>query len=315
MSEVSGKKVQLVTVDEEIEGQRLDNFLLRALKGVPRSYIYKIVRKGEVRVNKGRTSVKYRLNCGDIVRIPPVRMTAPQQQTPFPALQKKLENVILHQDKQLIVLNKPSGMAVHGGSGVSFGVIETLRSMRPDEKHLELAHRLDRETSGCLIITRRRQALKMIHELQRQDRIEKKYLALVYGNWGKKTSIRIDAPLKKNTLKGGERMVQVDPAGKQALTYFKVLEKFADAMLVEATLVTGRTHQIRVHLAHAGTPIIGDLKYGDDYANRLYRQKGLHRLFLHAHQLSFTHPDNGKVMSFHAPMDDELDSILTVLRA
>lgn len=305
----------MVTIDSEFEGQRLDNYLLRMLKGVPRSLVYKIVRKGEVRVNKGRTNVKYRLQAGDIVRIPPVRQTPTQNQTVFPALQNRLRDAVLFEDKQLLVLNKPTGMAVHGGSGVSFGVIETLRSMRPDEQHLELAHRLDRETSGCLIITRRRAALKMIHDLQRQNKIEKKYLALVYGNWGRKTQIRIDAPLQKNTLRGGERMVQVDPAGKQALTLFKVVEKLGDAMLVEATLITGRTHQIRVHLAYAGTPIIGDLKYGDDHANRLYREKGLHRLFLHAKSLSFTNPDTGKVMQFDAPMDDELQSLLKVLRA
>ena len=315
MSDVSGKKVRFVTIENEFEGQRLDNFLLRTLKGVPRSYIYRIVRKGEVRVNKGRVNVKYRLNGGDVVRIPPVRQTPAQTQTPFPALQKKLDKTVLYEDKHFMVLNKPSGMAVHGGSGVSFGVIETLRSMRPQQQHLELAHRLDRETSGCLIITKRRSALKMIHELQREDLIEKKYLALVYGSWGRKTQIKIDAPLKKNALKSGERMVQVDPLGKQALTYFKILEKFDDAMLVEATLVTGRTHQIRVHLAYAGTPIIGDLKYGDDHANRVYREKGLHRLFLHAYRLAFVHPDSGKAMNFQAPLDDELESILAVLRA
>lgn len=319
MTDVSAKKVRFVTIDEAFEDQRLDNFLLRELKGVPRSYVYKIVRKGEVRVNKGRTSVKYRLKSGDIVRIPPLRMSAQisadHRQKPIPLLKNKLEKAILYEDRDLIVLNKPTGMAVHGGSGISFGVIETLRAMRPEEKHLELAHRLDRETSGCLVVTRRRAALKVFHELLQQDKIEKKYLALVYGHWGKKTSISIDAPLKKNMLKGGERMVQVDPTGKQALTHFKLLEKFADAMLLEATLVTGRTHQIRVHLAHAGTPIIGDPKYGNDYANRQYRKLGLNRLFLHAYKLSFSMPGAAQQMNFQAPLDEELEAILAVLRA
>ncbi len=304
----------MVTVEAEFEGQRLDNFLLRELKGVPRSLVYKIVRKGEVRVNKGRTNVKYRLKPGDLVRIPPVRQSVPQTNMPHKGLQDALADAILYEDKQLIVVNKPSGMAVHGGSGISFGVIETLRAMRPQEKSLELVHRLDRDTSGCLMVAKKRSMLKILHDLQHEDGIEKKYLALVHGNWGKKTEITIDAPLKKNTLKGGERIVQVDAAGKQAVTHFRVLETFADCMLVQALLETGRTHQIRVHLKHAGTPILGDLKYGDEAANRNIRQKGLYRLFLHAASLSFTHPESGKLFQFQAPLDSELESLLTVLR-
>ncbi|MGD2118717.1 MAG: 23S rRNA pseudouridine(955/2504/2580) synthase RluC [Chromatiales bacterium] len=315
MSEVTGKKVSWVTVDQEFAGQRLDNFLLRQLKGVPRSYIYRIIRKGEVRVNKGRSSVKYKLQANDVVRIPPVRQTDGEAgNKPYQILKDKLENTIIYEDNSLIVLNKPSGMAVHGGSGVSFGVIETLRSMRPQDQHLELAHRLDRETSGCLIISKKRSALRMIHELQRTDGITKKYLALVWGDWGKKGALEVDVPLRKNTLQGGERMVQVDAAGKPSKTRFRVLERFADSMLVSAELLTGRTHQIRVHCTHAGTPILGDDKYGDAEANRLYRERGLRRLFLHAVSLAFKTPDNGEEMRFSAPLDDELEQVLNKLR-
>ncbi|MBT8440448.1 MAG: 23S rRNA pseudouridine(955/2504/2580) synthase RluC [Gammaproteobacteria bacterium] len=314
MPEVTGKKVRIVAVDAEFSGQRLDNFLLRELKGVPRSLIYKIVRRGEVRVNKGRANVKYRLQTGDQVRIPPVRQSSPQTNMPHKGLQDSLAEAIIYEDKQLLVINKPSGMAVHGGSGISFGVIETLRAMRPQEKSLELVHRLDRDTSGCLMVAKKRSMLKILHDLQREDGIEKKYLALVHGNWGKKTEITVDAPLKKNTLKGGERIVQVDAAGKHAVTHFKILETYKDAMLVQAILETGRTHQIRVHLQHAGTPILGDLKYGDGTANKIIRQNGLYRLFLHAVRLTFTHPESGKLFQFHAPLDSELESLLAVLR-
>jgi len=315
MSEVTVKKARFVTIESEFEGQRLDNFLLRELKGVPRTYIYRIVRKGEVRVNKGRIQVKYRLQAGDVVRIPPVRQAEEKQGTPHQGLQSKLENAVLYEDKQLIIINKPSGMAVHGGSGISFGVIETMRAMRPEEKYLELAHRLDRDTSGCLILTKRRSALKMIHDLQLRKKIEKKYLALVYGSWGKKTSIKIDVPLKKNTLRGGERIVQVDPLGKEAQTHFSLIERMGDAMLINAILVTGRTHQIRVHMNYAGTPILGDVKYGIDAMNKVYKEKGLNRLFLHAHTLSFRHPETKKLMKFTAPLGDELESVLTQLRS
>jgi 23S rRNA pseudouridine955/2504/2580 synthase len=314
MSEPAGKKVVMMTIADDFAGQRLDNFLLRTLKGVPKSKIYKIVRKGEVRVNKGRVAVNYRLNSGDIVRIPPVRQSQPDQNQPHNGLKQSLKDAILFENKEIIVVNKPSGMAVHGGSGISFGVIETLRAMRPEEKGLELVHRLDRETSGCLLITKKRSALKKLHDLIREDGIEKKYHALVLGNWGKKTSLKVDAPLRKNTLKGGERVVRVDPDGKPSLTYFSVLEKFQDYMLVEALLKTGRTHQIRVHLQHVGTPILGDPKYGDEQANRQIKTLGLYRLFLHAASLAYTDPESGKLMLFKAPMDEELEQVLSVLR-
>ena len=314
MSEPAGKKVVLMTIEPDYAGQRLDNFLMRILKGVPKSKIYKIVRKGEVRVNKGRVAVNYRLNSGDIVRIPPVRQSQPDQNQPHNGLKKSLKDAILFENNEIIVLNKPSGMAVHGGSGISFGVIETLRAMRPEEKSLELVHRLDRETSGCLLISKKRSALKKLHDLIREDGIEKKYQALVQGSWGKKTSLKIDVPLRKNTLRGGERIVRVDPDGKSSLTYFSILEKFQDVMLVEALLKTGRTHQIRVHLQYAGTPILGDFKYGNEQANRKMKSVGLYRLFLHAASLAYTDPESGKLMLFKAPMDSELEEVLSVLR-
>jgi len=317
MPEDIGKKVSFITVDENAAGQRLDNFLLRHLKGVPKSHVYRIVRKGEVRINKGRTNVKYRLEPGDIVRIPPVSMRTQSDSGPGPIAgqQRKLDESILYEDKDFIIINKPTGMAVHGGSGISFGVIETLRSMRPNDKGLELAHRLDRETSGCLLIAKKRSALTMFHELQKQNLVEKKYLALAAGHWGRKTAITMDAPLKKNTLQGGERVVKVDPEGKVSITHFSLLEDFADCMLVEARLETGRTHQIRVHLQYANTPIIGDSKYGDSRINREFRKLGLHRLFLHAQQLSFVNEQSGKLIQATAPMDEELSSTLEKLRS
>lgn len=315
MPEETGKKVSFVTIDEASAGQRLDNFLLRTLKGVPKSLVYRIVRKGEVRVNKGRISVNYRLQDGDLVRIPPVRVSAGETGgQPSNHLKSGIDNAILFEDERYLVINKPSGMAVHGGSGVSHGVIETLRAMRPEQKFMELAHRLDRETSGCLLIAKKREALTTFQDLQRKGRVDKKYIALVDGNWGRKTALEIDVPLKKNTLKGGERIVQVDAEGKDSVTRFRVLESFKSSMLVEAELLTGRTHQIRVHLQHAGTPIIGDDKYGNADANRYFRGKGVHRLFLHAFFLSFHDPLTGKLMTFEAPLDAELQQALEAIR-
>jgi 23S rRNA pseudouridine955/2504/2580 synthase len=315
MPEETGKKVSFVTIDEASAGQRLDNFLLKTLKGVPKSLVYRIVRKGEVRVNKGRISVSYRLQDGDLVRIPPVRVSSGENAgQPSKHLKTGIDNAILFEDERYLVINKPSGMAVHGGSGVSHGVIETLRAMRPEQKFMELAHRLDRETSGCLLVAKKREALTTFQDLQRKGKVDKKYLALVDGNWGRKTAIEIDAPLKKNTLKGGERIVQVDADGKDSVTRFRVLEQFKSSMLVEAELLTGRTHQIRVHLQHAGTPIIGDDKYGNVDANRYFREKGVYRLFLHAFFLSFHDPLTGTLLTFEAPLDTDLQQALEAIR-
>jgi len=291
-------------------GQRIDNFLLRRLKGVPRSVIYRILRKGEVRVNARRIGPDYRLAAGDRVRVPPLR-TAAERPPPRPGLglAAQLEAAILYEDERLLVVDKPAGLAVHGGSGVSFGVIEALRALRPGERELELVHRLDRDTSGCLMVAKRRSLLRLLHALQREGRIEKTYLALLAGRW-RRGSARVDAPLRKNVVQGGERMVRVAADGKAAVTEFRVVQRFADSTLVEASLVTGRTHQIRVHAAHLGTPILGDAKYGDAEANRRYRGIGLRRLFLHAAGLVIHWPGDEAPLTVTAPLDTELQQFL-----
>ncbi len=306
--------VRQIPVEDGYEGQRLDNFLLAQLKGVPKSRIYRIVRKGEVRVNKGRTKVSYRLQKGDIVRIPPIRLSEKEEpDRPSDRIQELLSNSILYEDKRLLVLNKPSGLAVHGGSGLRFGVIEAIRALRPDEKQLELVHRLDRDTSGCLLIARRRSALRTLHELLRGNGVDKRYVALISGRWERDRET-VDAPLTKNQLQSGERVVRVDPEGKSAITRFRVLERFPDATLVEAELLTGRTHQIRVHLAHLGTPILGDEKYGDSTANRKMKTLGLNRMFLHAKSLSFDWTEEVGRLMVEAPLDPSLLQFLARLR-
>lgn len=303
-------KVRIVTVDESAAGQRVDNFLLKHLKGAPRTLIYRLLRKGEVRVNKGRVKPTYKLVPGDQVRIPPVRLAEPAAQVEPTARQRdEVLDAIVYEDERLIIINKPSGWAVHGGSGVSLGVIEALRAARPELKQLELVHRLDRDTSGCLMLAKKRSALRTLQELQRRGAIEKRYLALLAGRW-RKGQAKVDVPLRKNILAGGERIVRVDPEGKPSRTFFKVLQRFGDATLVEASLDTGRTHQIRVHSAYLGTPILGDPKYGDAEANRRLKGLGLKRLFLHAHSLAFTWPDTGKPFNISAPLPDELQGVL-----
>ncbi len=294
-------------------GQRIDNFLLRHLKGAPKSLIYRILRKGEVRVNKGRVKAVYRLQAGDRVRIPPVRLDSSEPRQPSAGLKSRLDDTILYEDERMIVLNKPSGMAVHGGSGIHAGVIEALRALRPEESRLELVHRLDRDTSGCLLISKKPAALRTLHELMRANRVDKRYLALLAGSWRKGTR-QVDAPLLKNTLQGGERVVRVDPAGKPAETRFRRLERYTDATLVEVELITGRTHQIRVHSAWLGSPVLGDAKYGDETANRRLRELGLRRLFLHAHQLRFRWPDEKRETVIEAPLPDELQAVLAKLK-
>lgn len=307
--------VQILAIESGYEGQRIDNFLLNYLKGVPKSFVYRILRRGEVRVNKGRIKASYRLQVGDQVRIPPVRVAEKRDHRKIDQRQlDRLEGAILYEDKRLLVLNKPSGIAVHGGSGLSFGVIEMLRQLRPDERQLELVHRLDRETSGCLLIAKRRSALRTLHELMRTNGIDKRYLALLNGNWSRER-IEVDAPLLKNTLQGGERMVQVDPRGKEARTRFRVRQRYHDCMLVEARLMTGRTHQIRVHAAHLGSPILGDEKYGDNEANRRIRQAGLKRLFLHAETLRFRWPDDKQDACFRAPLEPAMSELLCMLES
>lgn len=303
-------KVRMVAVSSEDAGQRIDNFLVRHLKGVPRSRIYRILRRGEVRVNGGRVQARYKLREGDQVRIPPVRVA---ESRPGPAPCPGLEAAILFENNRCLVLDKPSGMAVHGGSGLSHGVIEALRAGRPDAPYLELAHRLDRETSGCLVIAKKRSFLRHFHEQLREGRVEKRYLALVAGEWQDGRRL-VDAPLRKNTLKGGERVVRVDDGGKTARTVFTPVERFSGATLVEAQLETGRTHQIRVHAVHAGHPLAGDAKYGESAFNRQLRELGLRRLFLHAHMISFEDAgDNGEV-TVSTPLDDQLRGVLDRLQ-
>jgi 23S rRNA pseudouridine955/2504/2580 synthase len=307
--------VRHVEVDAEMEGQRLDKALGTLLAGVPRSRIFRLIRRGEVRVNGRRAGPEQRLVLGDKVRLPPVRElesgaepgAALPRRVPA-ALMEAVERAVVFEDERLLVLDKPAGLAVHGGSGLSFGVIEALRASRPNET-LELAHRLDRDTSGCLLVARRGSALRTLHALLRQGAVQKSYLALLAGRWtlGRK---RVDAPLRTDLRVSGERTVKVDQRGKQALTDFKPVEHYgARATLVEATLHTGRTHQIRVHAAWCGHPVLGDEKYGDEELNAQLRELGLARMFLHAHSLAFSWPGGG-AQSFSAPLPPDLRGLL-----
>lgn len=306
--------VQWVEISAEQAGQRIDNFLLRFLKGVPKSRIYRILRKGEVRVNRSRTKPDYKLKTGDEIRVPPVRRAASVKTIPGTGALEQLSHATLYEDDRLLVINKPTGMAVHGGSGLSYGVIEAMRSLRPNARYLELVHRLDRETSGCLMIAKRRSELRFLHGLFRHGGVTKRYLLLVAGEWEIAGGV-IDAPLRKNQIQGGERIVRVDEQGKDARTRFRLLESYGEASLVEAELETGRTHQIRVHAAYAGHPLAGDEKYGNENFNRSLRSKGLRRLFLHAHYLAFHDPDNNRDIEVSAPLDDKLRRVISNLES
>lgn len=303
-------KVTFIEISVDRAGQRIDNFLITHLKGVPKSRIYRLLRKGEVRVNKGRIKADYRLNSGDMVRIPPVRQTKPEEK-PLPdnRILTAVERSVLYEDEGLLVLNKPSGIAVHGGSGITYGVIEALRTVRSKTHYLELVHRLDRETSGCLLIAKKRSMLRRLHELFRSGAIDKRYLALLSGRWQGGTR-KVDAALKKNVLRAGERVVRVDPDGKHSVSVFRPQRLFSDVSLVEIELKTGRTHQIRVHAASIGMPVAGDEKYGDSTFNRRMRAQGLRRLFLHAKSVGFTLPDSGQKISVSAAMDSALSKFL-----
>lgn len=307
--------VRIVTISADEAGQRIDNFLRTQLKGVPKSMIYRILRKGDVRVNKGRIKPEYKLEAGDEVRVPPVRVAEREDAAVSPKLTKvaALADAILYEDDHILVMNKPSGTAVHGGSGLSFGVIEGLRALRPDARFLELVHRLDRDTSGILLVAKKRSALRSLHEQLREKGMQKDYLALVRGNWPSHIKA-VQAPLLKNILQSGERVVRVSSEGKPSETRFKVEERFAFATLVKASPITGRTHQIRVHTLHAGHPIAFDDRYGEREFDGQLAGTGLKRLFLHAAALKFTHPATGEVMRVEAPLDDELKRCLTQLR-
>lgn len=306
--------VRYVTLSEEHHGQRLDKVLGRLLTGVPRSRIFRLIRRGEVRVNGHRATPELRLTRGDRLRLPPVREIAPGTPATVPVgLLRRVESSILHSDERLLVLDKPAGVAVHGGSGLSFGVIEALRASRPHEQ-LELVHRLDRDTSGLLLVARRHSALRALHALLREGAMQKKYLTLVEGYWPQRRR-QIEAPLRTDLRRGGERTVKVARGGKEAKTEFVPLQHYARyASLLEATLHTGRTHQIRVHAAHAGHPVAGDHKYGDAPFNQELAGFGLSRMFLHAHSIAFQWPD-GSSQSFSAPLPEDLRRLLDAIAA
>jgi 23S rRNA pseudouridine955/2504/2580 synthase len=312
--------VRQVEVDSEAAGTRLDQFLMRLLPSVPRSRIFRIVRKGEVRVNGRRAGPERRLQERDTVRVPPVRLEAePAPGAPARVPHRVLDLVrdsIIGEDDRLLVLNKPAGVAVHGGSGLSFGVIEALRALRPKEE-LELVHRLDRETSGCLLVARRRSALRTLHELIREGQVEKRYLALLKGHWNLGHT-RIEVPLRTDLRVGGERTVKAHASGKNAVSEFRPIQWFGKrATLVEVGLHTGRTHQIRVHSAHSGNPVAGDEKYGDEAFNAEMREAGLERMFLHAHSVSFDWPAGmkGGAFSASAPLPADLAGVIDALGA
>jgi 23S rRNA pseudouridine955/2504/2580 synthase len=310
----SRARVRYIEAGEADVGQRIDNFLLRQLREVPRSLVYRILRSGEVRVNAARAQPSYRIALGDRIRIPPIRIEPPKTvvRSPSAALQQLITGAALYEDRDLLVINKPAGVAVHGGSGVSFGVIESLRAARPELRELELVHRLDRDTSGCLLLAKRRAALRELHALFRERALQKEYLALVCGRWslGNQT---IDLPLKTNLKQGGERVVRVHSDGQQAITTFSVSQHFGKlASLLDVLIGTGRTHQIRVHAAYAGHPVAGDQKYGDRECDAKLRAFGLTRMFLHAHGLQFVR--DGVDFRVRAPLSPELQQVLTRLQ-
>lgn len=300
--------VRFLTIDETSVGQRVDNFLVRECKGVPKSHIYKAIRSGEVRVNKGRVQADHRLESGDVVRVPPLRLPTVDEPRKVPPLAFP----VVFEDDAMVVIDKPAGVAVHGGSGVSFGVIEQLRASRPDARFLELVHRLDRETSGLLMIAKHRKALLALHDVMRAGAGRKVYQALVVGDWVNDRQ-HIRKPLLKWLTAHGERRVKVDPEGKPAHTIVTCMQRFGRYTLVGAELRTGRTHQIRVHLASSGFPIVGDEKYGPDEVRREFARLGFRRMFLHAHLLEIPHPVTGETMKFEAPLPRACVEVLRIL--
>lgn len=316
MNELSKDAVNWLTVGEESAGQRIDNFLVRLLKGVPKSHVYRIVRSGEVRVNKGRVGADARLAAGDIVRIPPVRLAAPAERPRVPASAARIP--VLFEDDFLLALDKPAGLAVHGGSGVAFGVIEQLRAERPGAVFLELVHRLDRGTSGVLLLAKKRAALVALHRALRAGEFDKRYAVLVRGKWrDEKRVVRL--ALHKFATRAGERRVRVESDGREALTVFYRRCTWSDhdppLALLDAELKTGRTHQIRVHLAHLGFPLAGDDKYGDFAWNKVLAKTGLKRMFLHAGTLAFAHPVTGNPVALEAPLAPELAAFVASIDA
>jgi 23S rRNA pseudouridine955/2504/2580 synthase len=311
----SAGRVRKILAGPAGDGQRLDNFLLRELKGVPRSRVYRLLRRGEVRVNGGRAKPEYRLAAADLVRLPPIREAPTGEAAPArvpDSLQAVVRDALIHEDEQILAFNKPAGLAVHGGSGLSFGLIEALRALRPDEP-LELAHRLDRDTSGCLIVARTRAALRELHALLREGQVEKHYTALVAGRWqlGRK---KIDAPVLTHLRQGGERMVRVHAEGKHAISIFDPREHYRDlASLMDVEIHTGRTHQIRVHATFAGHPVAGDEKYGLREFNSRMREFGLRRMFLHSTAIAFRWPGSKQKVAITIGLPEDLAKILAGL--
>lgn len=309
-------KVNTVVVDASSDQQRIDNFLVKKLKNIPKSRIYSMLRKGEVRVNGGRVKAAYKLQVGDKVRVPPYFGESARDNSLGTVLRqptarsiKMLRDRIIYEDADLLAINKPAGVAAHGGSGINFGVIEILRAAFPKLKELELVHRLDRDTSGLMLISKKRSALRTLHELIRQGKIHKCYQVLVKGRWNKGNHVE-KAPLVKNQLAGGERIVKVSEAGKSSKTLFKPVKIFTIASLLDVELFTGRMHQIRVHAKHLGYPIAGDEKYGDKDFNKTMNAFGLNRLFLHAKSLHFTFP-NGESFVIECAIDDDLKKVIS----
>lgn len=317
---VAADQVSMIQVDDGAAGQRIDNFLLRVCKGVPKSHIYRILRSGEVRVNKRRVDAKYRLVTGDLVRVPPMRVAQSDAFEAGMAISAPpAQFEVIFEDEHMLAINKPAGVAVHGGSGIAFGVIEQMREARPLGKFLELVHRLDRETSGILLLAKKRAALVGLHEQIRENRMDKRYYACVHGewasDWGRRRAVK--EPLHKYLTPEGERRVRVQPDGQPSHTVFNLVERWPGYALIEAELKTGRTHQIRVHLAHLGLPIVGDAKYGDFALNkalaRANARPSLKRMFLHAYRLRLTHPITGEPLELSAPLPEECRRFLDQL--
>jgi len=314
MSNISKASVSTLTIDEGSEGQRIDNFLARQLKGVPKSHLYRILRSGEVRVNSKRIDATYRLVLGDLVRIPPIRAASKLQPDTQAVVAPRFEQAIIFEDEAMLVIDKPAGFAVHGGSGISRGVIEQLRMERPHARFLELVHRLDRETSGVLMLAKKRAALVALHEAIRNNQTDKRYVMLVHGVWTEKKK-RVVLPLQKYVLPSGERRVSVQADGQESETIFHLRKNLGDFSLLEAQLITGRTHQLRVQLAHLGFPIAGDDKYGDFAVNKAMQKRGLKRMFLHSAETSIRHPLSGEKLKLIAPLPAELEKFIQRLEA
>ncbi|MBX3663758.1 MAG: RluA family pseudouridine synthase [Burkholderiales bacterium] len=312
MNKLSKDSTLRQPIGEDSAGQRIDNYLMRRLKGVPKSHVYRILRSGEVRVNSRRIGPDYRLQPGDELRIPPIRVAQPAGR-PAVAASATFSPVVLFEDEALLVIDKPAGLAVHGGSGVSFGVIEALRQCRPGHAFLELVHRIDRETSGVLMLAKKRAALVELHRQMQAGEVSKHYVTLVKGGWKERKRV-VDLPLEKKVRASGERKVNVGPAGNAAVTIFRLERRVGPYSLLDAELKTGRTHQIRVHLAHLGYPILGDDKYGDFALNKTLSKQGLRRMFLHSARIGIRHPVSGEKVHFEAPLPPELAAFIESAR-